>query len=188
MSNEVLEKKVWVIQQKQPSKGYFNSVKPWRGGDKPIFTKDITRAARFTTMKEGQAGLIKAVNELTKVIDDYKEKTSLNRNAYYASQIPELEKQREFCRTSLYVREVTLGIRWNKAAKHKIEFEENDNNRYCCSCGADVPDAEYLMVGYFSLCICCLSEIIPDIQKKVETLDPALKELWSKERFLKDLG
>ena len=89
----------------------------------------------------------------------------------------------------VYIREVPMGFRFMKSEKRKIEFFKNECNNYCTCCGGDLPDTDYLKIGWSAkLCLCCLSELLPEIQKRLDIFPAETKDLWGKERFLTDLG
>lgn len=100
-----------------------------------------------------------------------------------------LNNEKEYYEKKLFIREVPMGLRFANIAKPKVvEFVKNDCNNYCCNCGGDIPDVIYMQFGYGSkLCVMCLSEFLPDINKHIKEMSQEVKQVWSQERFLKDL-
>jgi hypothetical protein len=107
----------------------------------------------------------------------------------YFEKKAKLERELEFFLNHIYVREVPLGMRFDKRQKQPMKWFKNDINNYCICCGGDVPDVEYVRFGYYAkICVCCLNDLLPEIKKHVDEVPEDIKDLWGKERFLTDLN
>lgn len=232
-------KLVWVLQQKQKSRGFVRS----RGWNKtmPSMTKQIV-LAKMSDTKEGaediKSKFLAEINttierEKARLVDlevmskttyplprtfehafqGYhrggwrdldifrstaswnvdlevkKSKMIVDAQAHQNLTIARYQSEYLFMDKSIFINQVEMGMRFNNKLKQKITFETNDNNRYCVGCGGDIPTAKQLCIGYHTrLCVMCLSEMIPEIQKAVSEMPTELKDSWMQERFLKDLG
>lgn len=121
--------------------------------------------------------------------EEIKTKFLEQQRANIQRNLNEFTAEYEYFTKKLFVREVPFGLKFNVHAKRKVSFIKNVSNMSCCKCGADVPDIDYLSMAWqMSLCVMCLSEMMPEIQKHINETPEEIKELWSSERFIKDLG
>lgn len=236
-------KKVWVLTEKQVSKGFMTR-RGYKSSGKPMFTKLIPLALRYETKDDairGKLGFIEAIEKdieknkkiiteatasLTKTytltqnfVNEAKEWGIYMYSEFYDSKrqaivnwdsvscdpirqrivsnvvtgrtqsLAKYNIEKKYITEKICVNEVDMGFRFKVAEKRTITFKKNDCNTYCNVCGGDIPDIDYLMIGWHSkICVLCMSEMMPEIKKHVDEIQPEIKDLWGKERFLKDLG
>ena len=232
-------KTLWVLTQKQTSKGYM-ARRGWRQDGKPRFTKTMSLGLRFETEElaiDGRKAILDNIDNDIKQHTDYitKAKQSLTKvyktigefdgearkfGGYFYNHMSGLnkwtdecdkiraetvknvidgntktleryKKEKDYIINHIYIKEVNLGMRFWSNQKRTIEVITNSNSMFCNVCGGDIPNVQYLKVGWgnFNVCACCMEDkLIPMMQEVVKNNPKETKETWNKERFLLDLG